>query len=303
MTFAVPITSAIKAGSVAAFLMTASSCGSDTLGQLRSQLAERISASDAEVVGLYLLDLNNGDSVALDAGVVLHAASMMKVPVMIQLFRDVDSRTLSLDDSVTLTNTFSSIVDGSPYQLGADDDSDSTLYGRLGEKASLRELVELMITASSNLAANILIQRLGAERIQLLTHELGARSMTVLRGVEDIKAYEAGLNNRTSARDMGILFKAIGDGTAASDSSCRAMIGILAGQEFNDGIPAGLPNGIQVAHKTGSITRINHDGGIVGVGSERSYVLVVLTKGIDEPAVSDELIADLSRVAYRAMSR
>jgi beta-lactamase class A len=92
-----------------------------------------------------------------------------------------------------------------------------------------------MITVSSKLAANILIEQLGADCIQLLAHRLDAHSMMVLRGVIDIKAYEAGMNNRTTA------------------------IEILTRQESNDGIPAGLPVGTRVAHKTGLITRTNHD--------------------------------------------
>jgi len=295
--------SGLRIGVFAAGLVATLSCNSDDVAQLRSRLAARISESEAETIGLYFYDLDNGDSVAIDAETALHAASMMKVPVMIQLFRDVDSQRLSLGDSVTVTNTFHSILDGSPYQLSASDDSDSTLYKRLGEKATLRELVELMITVSSNLAANILIEHLDVVRIQSLTHELEARSMMVLRGVEDIKAYEAGMNNRTTARDMGLLFRAIADGTAASDSSCREMIGILSRQHFNSGIPAELPSGIRVAHKTGRITRIDHDGGIVYADPTRSYVLVVLTGGIDDPTVSDALIADLSRIAFQFASR
>ncbi|MEJ2236741.1 MAG: class A beta-lactamase-related serine hydrolase [Gemmatimonadales bacterium] len=298
-----PIPSVLIIGSVAAGFVATLSCNSDRVVQLRSEFAARISESDAETIGLYFYDFDNGDSVAIGAETLLHAASMMKVPVMIQLFRDVDSRKLSLEDSVTITNTFHSIVDSSTYELSDSDDSDSTLYGKLGEKATLGELVELMITVSSNLAATILIEHLDVARIQSLTRALEAHSMMVLRGVEDIKAYEAGMNNRTTARDMGLLFRAIGDGTAASDSSCREMIEILSRQEFNSGIPAGLPRDIRVAHKTGRITRINHDGGIIYAGSTRSYVLVVLTGGMDDPTVSDALIADLSRIAFQSVSR
>jgi len=302
MLFESPIRSALQIGPLTALLIAVPSCGSETTSQLSSQFAARISESGAEVVGLYFHALDNSDSVAIQAGTILHAASMIKVPVMIQLFRDVDSQRLSLEDSIPVVNTFHSIVDGSPYRLSASDDSDSTLYSRLGEKATLGELAELMITVSSNLAASILIERLDAVRIQSLTHELGAHSTVVLRGVEDIKAYEAGMNNTTTARDMGVLLRAIAEGRAASDSSCRQMIEILSRQEFNNGIPAGLPPDILVAHKTGRITRINHDGGIVYFGTNESYVLVVLTGGIDDPALSDRLIADLSRIAYQAVS-
>ena len=279
--------------------VVAMACGPDRGRQLETSLKDRIAETDAEVVAVYLHDLESGDSLAIDAGVVLHAASMMKVSVMIQAFRDVDASRLRLDDELTVTGSFRSVVDGSPYELRVGEDSDTTLYARLGERATVRELVELMITVSSNLATNVLIEHLGADRIQLLNHELEAHSMMLIRGVEDLKAYEAGINNRTNASDMGSLFGAIAEGRAASDSSCRQMIELLARQEFSAGIPAGLPANARVAHKTGRITRINHDGGIVYTGGGERYVLVVLTSGIDDPSVSDRLIADLSDLVYR----
>jgi beta-lactamase class A len=228
----------------------------------------------------------------------VHAASMMKVPVMIQLFRDQDAGLVRMDDSVAITKTFRSIVDGSPYDLDAPDDSDTTLYRRVGERESIRYLLDRMIVVSSNLATNILIERVGADRAQATMRELGADSIAVLRGVEDTKAYEAGLNNTTTARDLGVIFSAITAGRAASPDACREMIAILERQEFNEGIPAGVPSDVRVAHKTGWITGIRHDGGIVTLPDGRRYVLVVLTRGIENVASADSLIADLARLSY-----
>jgi len=277
-------------------------CAPDWSSRLEADLRARIAESGAETVGLYFHALDRGDTVAIDADVALHAASMMKVPVMIQLFRDVDSGRLSLGRTLEVTDTFHSIVDGSPYRLSSGDDSDSTLYARLGEPVPLGELAEAMITVSSNLAANMLVEFLGAERIQKTAEALGVRSTIVLGGFEDIKAYEAGLSNRASARDLGLLFEAIAEGTAASATSCSAMLRILERQAFNDGIPAGLPSSARVAHKTGRITAINHDGGLVRLEDGRHYVLVVLTRGLEDPAASDRLIADLSRLVYEAVA-
>lgn len=278
-------------------------CADDPLAGLRSRLDARIAASEAEVVGVYLVDLATGDSLLIDADRRVHAASMMKVPVLIQLFRDAEARRLSLDDSLTITHRFRSIVDGSPYELSAPDDSDTTLYARRGQRESIRQLAELMITVSSNLATNMLIEHVGAERVQASMRELGADSIAVLRGVEDIKAYRAGLNNTTTARDLGVIFAAIAEGRAAGDAACREMVAILSRQRFNEGIPAGTPPGTRVAHKTGSITRIRHDGGIVYRADGTAYVLVVLTRGIDDPEVADELIADLSRIVAERRRR
>lgn len=270
------------------------------LAAARPAVEARIRASGAAVVGVYARDLTRPDSLLVEADARFHAASMMKVPVMIQVFRDRDAGRLRLDDSLPVVNRFASLVDGSPYRLDAGDDSDSTLYARVGGRASLRELVELMITVSSNLATNILIERVQAVRAQATALALGADSIQVRRGVEDEKAHRAGLNNTTTARDLGALFAAIAEGRAASAASCSTMTAILSRQHFHEGIPAGLPPGATVAHKTGWITGVHHDGGIVGAPDGRRYVLVVLTRGIQDTSASARLIADIAGLVHRA---
>ena len=287
-------------------LVTASACGGRTSaptppGPL-DRIAARIEASGA-TVGLYYRDLASGDSLAYAADLRFHAASTMKVPVMAQVFRDRDAGLLAVDDSLVVTRTFASLVDGSPYDLDLADDSDSTLYARVGGRASVRELVELMITVSSNLATNMLITQAGAQRANATAHALGADSIQVLRGVEDDKAYRAGRNNTTTARDLGRVLAAIAQGRAASDSSCREMLGVLGRQRFNEGIPAGLPPGTLVAHKTGSITALYHDAAIVTTPAGRHYVLVVLTRGLEEEGDAHRLVADLSRIVYEERGR
>jgi len=274
-------------------------CARDRTPGFLTAIDREIQRSGAETVGIYFKDLSTSDSLLLDADARVHAASMMKVPVMIQVFRDVEAGALGLDDSLVITATFRSIVDGSAYELSVPDDSDTTLYHRVGERESVRELMDRMITVSSNLATNMLIQRVGADRTQRTMRELGADSIAVLRGVEDTKAYQAGLNNTTTARDLGIVFSAIAENRAASGASCREMVEILARQEFNEGLPAGLPAGTRVAHKTGWITGIRHDGGIVFLPDGQAYVLVVLTRGIDDVDKADQLIIAVSRIAYR----
>ena len=222
---------------------------------------------------------------------------------MIQLFRDRDAGLLSLDDSITVTNTFRSIVDSSPYQLDKADDSDSSLYARMGERVAVRDLIELMETVSSNLATNLLIARVDARRANATAHSLGADSILVLRGVEDGKAYRAGLNNTTTARDLGVLLAAIADGRAASPPSCREMLAILGRQRFNEGIPAGLPAGTPVYHKTGWIGQVvYHDAALVEPANGGRYVLVVLTGGIQKDEDAYALVRDLSQLVFQAWS-
>ena len=290
---------ALKASGAAASALALFGCAPDTMENLQTRLESRIAETEAEVVAVHFHDLSNGASLLIEPDARMHAASMMKVPVMVQLYRDRDAGRISLDDSVTITKTFRSIVDGSPYELGAPDDSDSTLYARIGERESIRRLMELMITVSSNLATNMLIELVGADRVRETTRELGADSMQVLRGVEDIKAYRAGLSNTTTARDEGIIYRAIDEGRAASPESCDEMMSVLLRQEFNEGIPAGLPEGARVAHKTGWVPGlVRHDGGIVMLEGGERYVLVVLTKSELDTDTMDELIVDISRMVH-----
>src|SRR5438876_1889599 len=270
---------------------------------LRNRLEARIARAPAQAVGVYYRSLVRPDSVLIGANLRLHAASTMKVPVMIQIFRDADAGLLGLDDSLTVHTAFPSLVPGAAFTVGKEDDSDSTLYALVGRNRSVRDLLELMITRSSNLATNILIERVGASRAQASARALGAWSIQVLRGVEDGAAYRAGLNNTTTARDLGVLLGAIAAGRAASRAACDSMLVILGRQEFNEGIPAGLPPGTRVAHKTGWIGEVvYHDAGVVYPPHGGSYVLVVLTGGIKEDSVAHNLVADVSRMVWEASS-
>jgi beta-lactamase class A len=265
---------------------------------LRARIERRIAEVPGAVVGVAYRDLGSGDSLYVGADERFHAASTMKVPVMIELFRSVDAGALRLDQPILLVNEFASIVDGSPYSLDAGDDSDSSMYARVGTRVPLGELMQRMIDRSSNLATNAVIALLDAKRVTGTARALGAREIEVRRGVEDNKAYEQGLNNTTSARDLAALMEAIEQGRAASPASCRAMRDVLLKQEFNDEIPAGLPPGTPVAHKTGNITGVLHDAAIVYPRGRPPYVLVVLTRGIPEPKVAQSLIADIARLVH-----
>jgi beta-lactamase class A len=264
---------------------------------VESEMRKAIAASGADV-SLALRPLDGRGEILIDPDRPFHAASTMKVPVMIELFRQAHSRALGLDDSLPIRNQFRSIVDGSPYALSEGDDSDKEIYAAVGKTLTLRQLCEAMIVSSSNFAANLLIGKLGADKIQHTVESLGADGMRVLRGVEDQKAFDKGLNNTTTARGLLVLLDRLANGRAVDAQADAEMIGILKRQTFNDAIPAGLPAGIAVAHKTGSITRIHHDAGIVY--AKRPYVLVVLVRGIEDQKQSAVLIAQLSRLAFEA---
>ena len=270
-----------------------------TLVALRDAIIERVARTPGSDVAVSFRDLATGDSLDVRANVDFHAASTMKVPVMIEVLRAVEQGRLSLDQGILLVNAFPSIVDGSRYSLDAHDDSDSSMYQRAGQRVPVRELLERMIVRSSNLATNELIELVGASSAEAFARSLGATRIHVRRGVEDGKAFAAGLNNTTTSADLATLLVRIERNEALTAESARLMKDILLRQEFNGEIPAGLPAGIAVAHKTGSITATLHDAAIVYPPSRAPYVLVVLTRAIPDETVARALIADISRLVWR----
>jgi beta-lactamase class A len=262
------------------------------------QIQKRIADSHADVA-IALHSLDGQTEWFYHADEPFHAASTMKIPVMIELFHQAAEHKLRTDETLVIHNEFHSIVDGSVYQLHPADDSETTLYQAEGQTRTLSQLCVLMIMQSSNLATNLLIDKLGIENIRATAHAYGADGMIVLRGVEDGKAFEKGMNNTTTARALLTLLSAIAGGEAVNSMYSKVMVDILQKQQFNDGIPAGLPHDIHVAHKTGEITKINHDAAIVY--APRPYILVVLVRGIADQKISSQLIADISRTLYPVM--
>lgn len=256
---------------------------------------------DTASVGVALIDLATGRSLGPNALRRFHAASTMKVPVLIELARRVDAGDFRWDDSLLVRNAFRSLADGSTFTLDKADDSDSSVYAMEGQRVPIRVLARLMIIRSSNFATNLIIDQLGAARVNATAHQLGADSIEVRRGVEDQKAFDLGMNNTTTARDLAILLAALAQGKAASPASTRAALDMLRGQEFNDGIPSGLPAGTIVAHKTGELTAVYHDAALIYPRDRQPFVLVVLTKGYAERSQAMKVQGDLARLSWAAL--
>jgi beta-lactamase class A len=269
-----------------------------SLASLRDMITTRITRDSGAVVGVAYRDLQTGERLEIAADSSFHAASTMKIPVMIEVLRRAQQGAFSLDQGILLINQFRSIADGSPFSLDAKEDGDTTLYKRIGERVAVRELLQLMIVRSSNFATNQLIELVGAKNVTAGAIGLGAIHTRVLRGVEDQKAFDAGMINTITAGDLATLLVAIENGQVLSPQSSALMRDILLAQEFNEKIPAGLPPGTRVAHKTGEITAVSHDAAIVYPTGRKPYVLVVLTRGLRDGKQSAALIADISRFVY-----
>ncbi len=268
------------------------------LAAARAELEKKIAASGAEVA-IAFRTLDGKQELYLRADDSFHAASTMKLGVMVDLFRQVKQGRLKMDDILPVRNNFASLVDGSPFEVEAASDSDNDVYKQIGGSMTLRDLCEHMITRSSNLATNLLIVKLGVENIRKTVAGLGAAGLDIKRPVEDGKAYAKGLNNTTTARALAVLLGRIAVEKAVDRPSSRRMLEILKRQTFNESIPAGLPSGTIIAHKTGDLTRIHHDAAIVY--APRPFVLVLLVRGMDNFDQSAALMAGLTRVLYQAV--
>lgn len=180
-------------------------------------------------------------------------------------------------------------------------DADPDVYGHLGKTLTVRELAYWMITKSSNLATNLLVDVVGIPGIQLALDELEIDGVRVLRGVEDTAAFTAGLNNEVTANGLLKLLRLIADEKAYSKKASEEMLSIMLEQQYRSGIPAGLPKAARVAHKTGNISTVHHDAGIIYVEGRKPYVLVILTQFPAEQG-RGTAVADVSRDIYATLA-
>lgn len=254
-----------------------------------------------EQLGISFYDAETTIQWSYNADHYFHAASTMKLAVLLAVFREVERGQLSLDAPVHVRNRFTSIVNQEPFMLDLGRDADPNVYGHLGKTLTVRELAYWMITLSSNLATNLLIDVIGVPTIQKALDELEVDGVRILRGVEDQAAFEAGLNNEVTANGLLKLLRVIADGKAYSKEASDEMMKIMLDQQYRSGIPAGLPKAARVAHKTGNISTIHHDAGIVYLEDRKPYVLVILTQ-FSADMGRGTAVAEVSRDIYNALA-
>jgi len=264
-------------------------------------LEEKIRDRFKKTEGIFALafkDLKSGKEILINERENFHAASTMKTPVMIEVFKQVHNGKFNLHDSIIVKNAFKSIVDGSVFRLSDLEDSEQELYQYLGKKRSIYSLVNDMITVSSNFATNLIIDFIEVKNINPTMRKIGAMDINVLRGVEDIKAFEEDLNNSTTAYDLMIIYEKLANGDIINHKVSSKMIEILKDQEYKDIIPFYLPKNVEVAHKTGMITGVHHDSGIVFLPDGRKYVIVLLSKGLTNLEEGTLFLAEISKLIY-----
>ena len=257
-----------------------------------------------KTISVAVYDFESGQEILIDPDEAYHPASTIKVHVMMEVFHQAEQGLFAMGDRLPIVNSFTSIADGSKFSLNVDDDAEQTLYPRIGDTESIAELTRLMIVRSSNLATNILLEKVGTQAVSDFIEALSIPGVKFIRGIEDNAAFRLGMNNSGTARGLTQTMKLIAEKNVVSKAASEKMIEFLLGQEFNESIPAHLPVPVKVAHKTGWTGQVYHDTGIVYPDGRKPYVLSILTRGFaeDKEAEAHACMAEISRKIYEKLN-
>jgi beta-lactamase class A len=271
---------------------------------LREQIEKIEQESGAKAVAVALHDTETGFELHYKADRRFHAASTIKVPILLGVFAAIDRGDLLPHSRVHVRNRFLSVVEDVPFRVESGRDANSAVHNAIGKMMRVDELAYHMITTSSNLATNLLLGVVGAKAVNQTLKELGVDGGIELhRGVEDELAFEKGINNMVTADGLLRILVLLSQGKAFSPALSRRMMDILHGQEFNQGIPARLPKGTRVAHKTGEISTVAHDAGVIYLPKRKPYVLVILTEWDPSGSGRSRTIASISHTIYEFLTQ
>jgi beta-lactamase class A len=271
---------------------------------LTSRIAKIEEESGAKAIAVALHDADTGLELHYKADRWFHAASTIKVPILLGVFAAIDRGDLLPHSRVQVRNRFLSVVEGVPFRVESGRDANSAVHNAIGKMMRVDELAYHMITTSSNLATNLLLGVIGPDSVNRTLKELDVDDgIELKRGVEDELAFDKAINNMVTADGLLRILVLLSEGKAFSPALSRRMMDILHGQEFNQGIPARLPKGARVAHKTGEISTVAHDAGVVYLPKRKPYVLVVLTEWAPEGTGRSRTIATISHTIYEFLTQ
>lgn len=220
--------------------------------------------------GIYYINLISGEEFGINDTDEYIAASTVKIPLNLFLYKKIKEGSVNPDDTMTYLE--------SDYEGG----TGSIQYKSFGTKYTIRELSKLSIEVSDNVATNMLLRLLGRENLKAYMRSLGGIV------VDDEK-------NISCPRDMALYMKKVYEFCEEDSELGRELMGFFENTVFNDRIPKLLPENIKVAHKIGTQVAALHDVGIVY--ASRPYILAVMSKGIDESQGND-VIANISKKVY-----
>jgi beta-lactamase class A len=268
------------------------------LDAIRQDIEAAVSKSGAQAIAVALHDTASGAELHHESDRWFHAASTIKVAILLAVFGEIHRGRLAPQSRLHVRNRFLSAYDGSPFRVLADRDADSEVHAAVGKTMRVSELALHMIATSSNLATNLLLDLIGLESVQRTVERFGLTGLDIRRGVEDEKAFEHGIVNRVTAAGLVSLLRLIAEERAYSPELSRQMLDILHQQEFKKGIPARLPREVRVAHKTGDISTVAHDAGVVYAPGAQPYVIAILTEWKPDAGGRSATIAAISHDIY-----
>ncbi len=268
---------------------------------LRKACERIMSESKATAYAVAVRDYETGLRFSLNGDRRFHAASTMKVGVLLALGKAVDEGRIDPADTLHVRNRFFSAVDKTPFRIDAESDGYPQLHRLIGRTAKVSDLAEWMIVSSSNLATNLLLDYLTVEYVRDVLQSAGINGVDLRRGVDDTKAHENNFNNETTADGLLELFATL-RGDFLSKASRERAINVLLQQRFNSMIPAPLPAHVSVAHKTGEISTACHDAGIIYLPEREPYILVVLTEVPADSNGRRETIARISEAVFASLT-
>lgn len=237
-------------------------------------------------VGLILYKTGTGEKIEINADEVFESASLVKIPIMLEIYNQMRDGKITEDDVVVLKNS---------HKVGG---GGVLKKKKAGSKWKVSKLIELMIVESDNTATDMLIELAGMEEIEKSAKEHGMKDTTLQRKIYAFEEIDRGKDNYTTPRDMFLIFKELYEGEKI-ESKCRAkMLNILKEQKRNDMIPKYLPDDVECAHKTGGLSGILHDCGIIYPVKGDPYILILMGKNITDEKLAKQVFANISKKVF-----
>jgi beta-lactamase class A len=274
--------------------------------ELDARLRTIADLAPGATLGVSVYDYLSGVAWCFNGDRWFHAASVIKLAVLVSLFDAIDHGRYALNARLHVRNRFLSAVDGTPYRVDPARDGDTEVHAARGRTMRLRELAERMIVRSSNLATNLLIDLLGLEAIAATMKSLAIAGVDVRRGVEDERAFDQGISNRMTPNGALAVLRAVVGSPLLSPEASTRMIDILLAQQLTGTIAPGLPEPIRsaarVAHKTGDISTVTHDAGIVFLPGRPPYIAVIFVEREGDAKARTEMAVSASSAVYAAIA-
>ena len=260
---------------------------SQEITSLKSAVQNLALASPNLTPGVFLVDLNSGGYVDINAGASFPAASTIKVPILVALFRDVDAGKIRLDEILTMQKD---MVAGG---------SGNMQYKPVGTQFTVLELATKMITISDNTATNMLIAKLGGiEELNQRFRSWGLTTTVIRNKLPDLEG-----TNTTSPKELGNLLAMVNQGNLVSMQSRDRLLDIMRHTERDTLLPSGLGAGATVAHKTGDIGTMLADAGLVDMPNGKRYIAAVMIQRPNNDPRAEKLISAISGITYQQFSQ